>query len=209
MKQNWTRNQNEIDANNKIFVQRLNYFKKFGVDRVLLRDEVISKIDFDPDNLIEIGTGKGNLTVGLAEKFGKIVTIDNDKDSLYQAYLNACYENVENKIEFIFSSAEKIEYEDVSFDVSVSAFSFHHFGKPFTVFDEMIRVTKRLLVISDFNQAGFAILDKIHESEGRYHEMKPNDFSILGVYLQQKGFIVQKYNGKWQEIYIAKRQVKK
>lgn len=116
---------------------------------------------------------------------------------------------LKTKSNLFFHLRKKIEYEDFSFDVSVSAFSFHHFGRPFTVFDEMIRVTKRLLVISDFNQAGFAILDKIHESEGRYHEMKPNDFSILGVYLQQKGFIVQKYNGKWQQIYIAKRQVKK
>lgn len=207
MKQIWTKNQNEIDANNIICLERLNYFKKFGVDRTLLKDEVISKIDVIPENLIEIGTGKGNLTVGLAKKFGKIVTIDNDKDCLYQAYLNACYENVDGKIEFFFSSAEKLEYKDFSFDISISSFSFHHFDKPFTVLDEMIRVTNSLLVISDFNKSGFGILDEIHRSEGRCHEKKSNDFSIVGVYLQEKGFSVRKYNEKWQVIYVAKRQV--
>ncbi|MEW6534406.1 MAG: class I SAM-dependent methyltransferase [Candidatus Auribacterota bacterium] len=206
MKKVWRKNQDKIAENHRNLAERFEYYLKFGVDRALLTDETVEKIDFMPGRIIEIGSGKGNLTAALAKKFGSVLTIDIDEANLYMAYLNAAYEQVEQRVEFILSSAECLAYDDGAFDLSISTFSFHHFEKPFRVLDEMMRVTHKTLIISDFNAAGFAIIDRIHESEGRIHEKKSNDFSIAGAYLKYKGFDVREYNEQWQKIYVAEKR---
>ena len=199
-------NPQEVIANREHYLKKIEHYKKFGFDHEKARDNIIQNmLHHDIKNILEIGTGKGYLTKELAKKFNHVITIDKDKNSQKIALLNAAYAQVTERIDFETADAEKLDYADYSFDAVISAFTFHHLKEPFKAIDEMIRVTKGLLIISDFNKNGFAILDKAHQSEGGTHEKENNDFDKLENYLKEKGFSITKKEDEWQEIIIAKR----
>ncbi|MBU0502367.1 MAG: hypothetical protein ABIH69_05700 [bacterium] len=68
---------------------------------------------------------------------------------------------------------------------------------------EIIRVCRKKIVIADFNQEGFKAIRKVHHAEGREHEECSGDFSIVGKFLEDKGFCVTKHNGFCQEVYVG------
>lgn len=155
---------------------------------------------------MEIGTGKGRLTVLLAKKFGKVITVDISGDEQKFAALNAAAEGVLDRIIFNCCDAANLLYPDAHFDLVISANAFHHFESPFAVLQEMIRVCKDRLVIADFNEEGFKIIRQIHRDEGREHEEHSGDFNIVGLYLKEHGFSVKRFEKYCQTVYAAKRK---
>jgi len=198
----------EINQNYQKYKERIALYKKHGFDQIKGRENIISTLGELPETILEVGTGKGHLTSLLA-KFckSKVVTIDLNVDDMKIAALNAAQEGVLDKIEFFCVNAEDMRlFADNSFELVVSAFSFHHFEAPFAVMREMMRVTKDKLFISDFNLYGFSLIEHIHESEGRKHQEANSEFDILDVYLGEYGFKVIEEHDEWQKMYFAKKQ---
>lgn len=197
--------QEEIENNHLQYVSRLSFYKEQGFDQIRARQNIIKQLNKDCLTVLEIGTGKGYLTKEIAKKYKTVVSIDLDPVDQRIAALNAAYENVSDRIEFIIDNGEKLKFPDNFFDVVISAFTFHHLVKPFTVIDEMMRLTGKQLIISDFNEKGFAIINKSHDLEGRKHDKGSNDFNIVGMYLENYGFKVKKVADLEQIIFIAER----
>lgn len=197
--------QKEIEENNKIVSERYELFKKHGYDRDKANKFIIKKVSPIEGKILEIGTGKGHLTSLLAKETEAVVTADISKEGQRFAVLNAASNKVLDKISFLIFNAEKIPYKDRFIDLIISAHAFHHFKNPFAVLSEMIRVCGKKLVIADFNENGFNIVRKIHKSEGHQHEEECGDFSIVGEYLKEHGFSVNKYDDTCQIVYVAER----
>jgi ubiquinone/menaquinone biosynthesis C-methylase UbiE len=196
----------EIAENHEIQAQRAGLYREFGIDQELLRASIVNEIDEGSGKVLEVGTGKGHLSIELAKSFVSIVSVDSDHDCQHIAGLNAAHYNVLEKIEFVVGDASSLAYPDAAFDAVVSAFTFHHLEYPFRVMREMIRLARSQIVISDFTDAGFDAIARIHDREGRIHARESGDFGIVGVFLRESGFNVRVVDEEFQVIYSARRK---
>jgi ubiquinone/menaquinone biosynthesis C-methylase UbiE len=193
----------EIEENKKILLERIVLYKSRGYDQVKSREFIIRKTGPIKGDVLEIGTGKGYLTALLAKKVEKLMTIDISQEGQKFAALNAAAEGTLDRICFKTCDAAKLPYSDNTYDLIVSVNAFHHFEFPFEVLQEMIRVCKNKLVIADFNKGGFGIVEEMHRRESREHEDRHNDFDIVGVYLKEHGFSVNRFEDYCQIVYVA------
>ena len=197
----------EIENNHNAWLKRQYHYKKFGLNQVLLRERVANQIDSECGSVLEVGTGKGYLTTMIARGFDRVVSVDNTRTDLRIAMLNAAQSRCLHKIEFLTADAGSLDFAGGSFDAVVSAFTFHHLDLPFKVVREMARLAKNQVIISDFTERGFHVVEQVHRQEGRGHERKPVDFDIVGVYLKECGFEVRVIEDEWQIIYSARRRM--
>jgi len=195
----------QIEANHEKMLERKRLYKQYGYDQDASRKFIIEKCLPLEKPVLEIGTGKGGMTVLLAKNAGKVLTVDISAGEQEFARLNAAAEGVLDKIEFVVRDAADLPYPDKSFGTVVSVNAFHHFEQPFAVLAEMIRACAAKLVIADFNREGFEIIRQIHRDEGREHEEQCGDFSIVGEYLKEHNFVVNRYEDHCQQVYVAQR----
>ena len=196
----------EIADNHESFSRRSALYKEFGIDRDALQRSLLNEIDPGNRSMLEIGTGRGLLTIMLARNFDSVVTVDSDAEGQRIARLNAAYYNCADRIQFVNQDASTLAYADAFFDAAVSAFTFHHLEFPFKVIREMIRLARNQIVISDFTRSGFDAINRIHESEGGHHNRGHGDFSIVGPFLKESGFKVKAVETDYQLIYSARRK---
>ena len=74
--------------------------------------------------------------------------------------------------------------------------------------DEFIRIlsSKGKIVISDFSEYGFRIVEKVHLSENSVHTRKNDkDFKDVKEYFIDKRFLVKNVCNKYQQILIISR----
>lgn len=189
----------EIEARSSIY-------EPTGLCRTKMQEELIAEIIPDAENILEIGTGKGGLTAMLAANCSSVDTVGLNLKESETAYLNLASKGLEKKVNFYrFDAGEGIFAEERSYDLVVSSMSFHHFRYPFAVIREMIRVTKKQLIIADFNNAGFAVVRDIHARDGKVHSEEGHDFFIMSPYLAEYGFEVEFKSYPFQDIYVAYR----
>lgn len=195
-----------IKENHEKMLERKAVFKRYGHDQDASRHFILDKCLPLKKPVLEIGTGKGLMTLLLTRNAGKVLSVDISPDEQAFARLNAAAGGVLDRIGFVVSDAAELPYPDRSFGTVVSVNAFHHFERPFAVLGEMIRVCAGKLIIADFNKEGLAIVRRIHRDEGREHEEQCGDFSIVGRYLQEHGFFVNKYDGYGQTVYAGERE---
>jgi len=196
----------KAEKNHLEYKKRLKFYKDIGIDNEQEREIIGKLIDFNPKNILEVGTGKGYLTTFLAKKYSKVTTIDIDEETQKIAKLNAIYANVNHKIDFIIADGANLPFIDNSFDLVISAFAFHHIEDPQTVFNEMIRVSKKYLIISEFNERGFEIIRKAHTLENRTHEEKDTDLPGFIKKFNKSNLNVIEHSSPNQYIYIIEKR---
>ena len=110
---------------------------------------------------------------------------------------------------FKIENAENMSFEDGSFDIIFSVNTVHHLDNPHKVMEEISRILtfEGKIVISDFSEEGFKILDKVHASEGRTHQKAKHDLKDMDLYLKQKKFKTEYHEDKFQHILIAYRPI--
>lgn len=194
----------EIKANHDIFIQRDAIYKEYGFDPQKARQNIVQRIDSSCRSILELGTGKGHLTLQLAQNFPiRVVSVDLDSQAQRIAKLNAAHYGVLDKIEFVTADISELDFKKESFDTVVSSFTFHHLALPFKAIRKMVSLAKKQIVLSEFNDRGFDIIERIHESEGRSHSRGSSDFSIVGAFLKEFNFKVSRFEDEWQVIYSA------
>ncbi|WP_185971064.1 class I SAM-dependent methyltransferase [Alkalicoccobacillus porphyridii] len=104
----------------------------------ILRDELFK---LSAGRLLDIGTGAGKFIPTLKHIFKdyqEIVGIDSDEDSLEQAQKQFSSQN----IQFLKMNAERLAFDDDSFDSVCISNSLHHLMRPEAALNEMKRVLK-------------------------------------------------------------------
>mgnify|MGYP000972441167 CR=1 FL=1 len=195
----------EIQRNHEIFQARLALYRNHGLDQEMARASILRHIIPSPSRLLEIGTGRGHLTLMLAGLGFPIVSVDTSADSLRTARLNAAYYNRQDNISFLETDAASLPFEDMGFDVVISAYTFHHLEKPESVLTEMIRLAQDQILLADFNESGFDAVDRIHRLEGRTHTRGKAKLSLAEDLFRQAGFTVTIFEDSWQSICSARR----
>jgi len=199
----------EVLENHKRYLERKALYKSFGCDIDKERVFIIEKAQPIFGDILEAGTGKGHFALALAKEGYRFTTFDISGQEQKYAKLNLKYFGLDHLVDFRIENGECLSFKDKSFDIIFSINTFHHLVNPHRVLDELIRLLsfEGKLVLSDFTQEGMALMDKIHASEGRKHEVSKTALSDMEQYLITKSFSVQKARSKFQEVLIAYHQI--
>jgi len=198
-----------IVENHKKYLERIKLYKSFGYDVEKERSFIIECAQPLYGDILEIGTGKGYFAVALARQGYSFISVDvSDKEQKF-ARLNAGYFNLGKQIDFRIEDAQRLSFENNSFDIIFSVNMVHHLTNPSKVIDELIRVVsfEGKIILSDFSKEGLEVVDQVHKSEGRKHGTTQTTLAEIEKYLLNKSFKIEKQRDKFQEIVIAYHQL--
>lgn len=108
-----------------------------SVDTLIKMSEVSKQ-----DRVLDMACGTGIMACGFAKIAKEVIGLDITQEMLKQAHKKQNEENLTN-IHFEIGDVEALPYDDESFDIVVTRYSFHHFLDVKKVFEEMIRVCKK------------------------------------------------------------------
>ncbi|MFH1878867.1 MAG: class I SAM-dependent methyltransferase [Candidatus Omnitrophota bacterium] len=199
----------EALENHKCYLERKAYFKKFGYDIDKERSFIFKKAMPVQGRILEVGTGKGHFTMELAKAGYCLTSVDISEEEQIAARLNLEFSGLKDKVVLRVENAEKLSFSDGSFDAVFSVNAVHHFKDTFRVMDELVRVTARpgKIVLSDFSEEGFKVIECIHGSEGKTHDRGAVSMKAVKDHLTGKGFRTEEYGTKFQDIVIAYRKI--
>ncbi|MBL7131269.1 MAG: class I SAM-dependent methyltransferase [Candidatus Omnitrophica bacterium] len=198
-----------ITENYKRYCERISLYRKFGYDIEKERAFIIEKAQPLYGDILEVGTGKGYLTVALAKEGYHFTSIDISEDEQRFARLNIEYFGFEKQVDFNIENAESLSFKNGSFDVISSINTVDYFMNLFKVIDELIRIVsfEGKIILSDFSKEGLELVDKIHSSEGKRHKANQINLDDIAKYLLDKDFRIEKHGSRFQEILIAYHQL--
>jgi len=122
---------------------------RFG--KMIMRDKLIAELNLKgTENVLDIGCGRGLLTVGIAKKLttGKVIGLDHWKSTLEYNYTrqmaerNIVCEGVGKVAKIADGDAMKLQFENDKFDIITSSLAIHHITEPMLAFKEMWRVLR-------------------------------------------------------------------
>lgn len=196
-----------VIENYKRYLERAAFYKKFGYDIEKERNFIIEKAKPFCGGMLEVGTGKGYLTVVLAKEGYCFVSVDISDEEQEFARLNIKYLGLEKQVDFVIQNAEHLDFESGRFDIIFSVNLIHHLKNPFKVIDSLIRAASYgcKIVLSDFSKEGLKLVDEVHNSEGRKHKVEQVGLADISKYLSNKKFKIEEHRSEFQEIIIAHR----
>jgi 2-polyprenyl-3-methyl-5-hydroxy-6-metoxy-1,4-benzoquinol methylase len=180
---------------------------KFGYDIDAERDFILTKAKPLEGTILEAGTGKGHFTVALARQGYAFTTFDISPEEQHFAKLNVRYWRLEHRVRFLIGDGEHLSFADASFDVVVSVNVLHHLENPWQVMKEIVRVLSPTgkIVLSDFTEEGFALIEKIHAGEGKQHPRGAVTMREAGTFLQEARFVLETACSRYQDVLLARR----
>lgn len=121
----------------------LNRVISFGVD-VKWRKKILKLVaSKNPETVLDIATGTGDLAILLAETNAtKIIGLDISAGMLEVGKQKIAQKNLSNKIEMVLGDSEKIPFNDNSFDAITVAFGIRNFENLELGLSEILRVLK-------------------------------------------------------------------
>jgi len=121
----------------------LNRVISFGID-VKWRKKVVAIVGKkNPDTILDIATGTGDLAINLAKtNASKIVGFDISPGMLEIGKKKITQKNLNNKIEMVLGDSEKMPFDDNSFDAITVAFGVRNFENLEQGLSEILRVLK-------------------------------------------------------------------
>ncbi|MCZ9888779.1 class I SAM-dependent methyltransferase [Brachyspira hyodysenteriae] len=175
------------------------YYSKYGKISCNYVSEYLKNIDYN--KLLDIGCGTGYL-INMLKKYK--ATAEFYGLDLSEEMINISKSKNIKDAEFILGSANKLPFNDNTFDIVTCIQSFHHYPYPDEAMKEVYRVLKKggIYILSDTVVGGIAawidnnILFKIMKSgdcrtenkEGISKRMLKNGFDVIDK-KQIKGFI--------------------
>jgi len=198
----------EVLENHKKYLDRVNFYRRFGYDLEKERDFILDKSMPISGNILEIGTGKGHFALALAKRGFSFTSIDISEEEQRIAKLNIQYHGLEKQVIFKIENAQDLSFPDFSFDVIFSVNVFHHLEKPNTVLNEMTRLLRPggKIILSDFTAKGLEIINECHAREGRVHDYFKHDLNEARDCLVIKGFDISEFQSEVQRVIVAKEK---
>ncbi len=187
--------------------KRIEKYKQFGCDIEAERKFIIHKVYPLSGKILEIGTGKGYSTLVLAREGFCFVSVDISAEEQKIARLSLESLGLEKNVDFQIANAEKLKFENNLFDVVIAINVIHHFFNPYVAIDELMRVAslKGKIVLSDFTEEGFKLVDRIHRQDGKRHDQGNVGLKEIAKYLTGRKYSLDKFKSKFQEGIIVCR----
>ncbi|MBN3039763.1 MAG: class I SAM-dependent methyltransferase [Candidatus Omnitrophica bacterium] len=197
----------EILENYNKYLERKALFKSFGYDVDSEREFILSQAQPFSGRILEAGTGKGHFTLALAKAGYCFTTFDISEQEQGFAKLIIEHFGFKNQVDFRIENAESTSFAAESFDVVFSVNVLHHLLNPCRVLDEFIRIIspRGKLILADFTDEGFRVMDQIHGLEGNKHGMGEISLNAARSYLLKKGLLAEKTSSTHQSVLLASK----
>lgn len=190
-----------------VLLKRKETFKKAGYDADREMEFILNSSGVMSGRLLEAGTGKGHFALALAKKGYSFVTFDISEEEQLFAKCQMEHHGLEKNIEFRVADGENTGFASDSFDVIFSVNVLHHLNSAYKVLDEFLRLlsTGGKIILADFTEEGFDIMDKVHAAEGKTHDRGRVTISEAGKYFLDHDFAVQRDHSRCQSLIVATR----
>ena len=190
------------DTTNKIITdthEKDAFFRSRGYDRTVERGRIRCAGLYG--DILDAGTGNGLslLQLSLLDDVS-VISIDREVDSLLlgQVIIDRSFqreidegERMKPDIEFIRADLTDLPFQDNRFDCAVAVNTLHHVPDWSTALDELVRVSKDIIVIQEFSQRGKRCIDRLMaEWDGKLRHRHTNDkldIHMVAEYLKGKG----------------------
>lgn len=194
--------------NHTRYLERMALHRQHGYDVEEERRYIIEKARPLWGNILEGGTGKGYFTLALAREGFSFTTFDISGVEQHYARLNLAYQGLAGQVRFDVADLERLPYPDASYDVIFAVNMIHHLRAVKPACRELTRILSPAgkMVLADFNENEFAVIDKIHALEGRRHERNAGTIGEAKAILLQWNFKVDEHPGANQDILVAQRK---
>lgn len=162
----------ELEESRQYREMRNEQYRDHGIDRDGMTGFIVDSVEPLPGRVLDIGTGKGFMAVELARHGSDVTTVDISEEELKAAWLHAVDAGVADRIEFHLANGGDLPFEEGSFEAVTMINVLHHLDNADEVLPEIARVLipGGRLIVSDFTDRGFDILEEIHSNEGRAHD---------------------------------------
>ncbi len=199
---------NKILEIQKKYSDRLKLFQNFGYNIEAERDFILQKAEPISEDILEVGTGKGYLTLALARKGYRLITVDISDETQNTARSNIKYCGLEDRVRFEIADAKNLKFKDASFKTVFSTHTIHHLKEPYLVIEELLRVTKApgKIILSDFSQEGFEVIRKVHQSQGGDHNSGEALMSEVGEFLSARAIKYDFFKSGLSEVMIGYKE---
>jgi ubiquinone/menaquinone biosynthesis C-methylase UbiE len=140
---------------------------------------------------LDVGTGKGLFAMALARRGLDVVSVDvNAEDSELAAAL-AGEAGLDGRTRFLLHDARSLPFPDGSFGCAAMMEVLHHLDDARPVLAEMARLVRPggAIVVADFVEAGFTIVDSVYRADGREHPRSGSTLEGAKVFLSSLNWL--------------------
>jgi 2-polyprenyl-3-methyl-5-hydroxy-6-metoxy-1,4-benzoquinol methylase len=188
--------------------ERRQLFLEYGYDQARAVDYVAGFVPKGAEPLLDAGTGRGHLAVALARGGHRLTSIDIARDMIASARLHAAHHGVTGQIRFLKRAAHRSGFPSEHFRAVCCMNALHHFGQSRMVLDEMVRILRPggTFVLSDFDDEGFRILERVHALDGAVHARPGIDIRAAADYLQRQypaGLQIATFHDAHQQVLVV------
>lgn len=121
----------------------MNRIISLGLDKGWRRKVVAKVLKWNPEDLLDIATGTGDLAISFSERKDlKITGLDLSEGMLSVARQKAAAANLSERIAFVQGDSEQLPFEDRSFDAVTVAFGIRNFETLEKGLAEILRVLR-------------------------------------------------------------------
>ncbi|HNW34608.1 MAG TPA: class I SAM-dependent methyltransferase [Candidatus Ozemobacteraceae bacterium] len=197
----------EVLENRRRYESRRELYRSFGYDIEREREFILGNIRPVTGPVLEIGTGKGYMTVALARSGARLTSIDLSAEDQRMALLNLRHDGFADRATLEIADAERLPYAAASFDLVITVNVLHHLARPRAVYEEITRVLSPAgrIVVSDFSLYGLEVMDRILQSEGRRHNVGFGSLADMQEWLLVDGFKVGTHRTSIQDTIVGVR----
>jgi len=132
---------------------------KNNIERVGKRlAELIVKSGFKEGNILDVGCGFASVPIEIAKFLPgvKITGIDLGEPLIYIGRMLIKKEGLEKQIEILKGDAHNLQYDDKSYDIIINSFMLHIVENPVQMLNEIERVAKSFILITDLRRGFLA-----------------------------------------------------
>ncbi len=194
----------KVEENHKRYLERLKKSRDFGYDHLKVRHEILEEVLPLSGVIVDVGAGKGHMSLALASAGYNIESIDMSTEEQEFARLNLSYYGVVERVKFHIADARHLFYKDNTIDYLFCVCVIHHIQNYKKVLNEFFRVIKPKgkIIISDFSIKGLELIAQMHKSEGRTHESTIKSLCDVEDYLNENNKQFKKINQNHQDTLI-------
>ncbi|MEP0775598.1 MAG: class I SAM-dependent methyltransferase [Acidobacteriota bacterium] len=157
------------------FEARLDHYRGLGHDREAAVRWVVDALPAAVRRVLDVGTGKGLVALELARRGVEVVTVDPDAAELALARARVSAAAPPGPVCFVQGDVADLGGEGGPFAAAVMMDVLHHLAEPDRVFAALTRLVapEGVLVVAEFDAAGFELVARVHRAEGRTHRVGP------------------------------------
>jgi ubiquinone/menaquinone biosynthesis C-methylase UbiE len=136
----------------------------WGYDLLRENFSIVQQLPVTNSPVVELATGTGRMCATLSCIFPMIISGDISVDDIPRVH-QRLLKQFADRVHFMQLDMENLPFRSESISTLVCMNTLHEVSHPQLCLQEMIRVMnpKGTLVIGDFNQTGFDIMQRIHE----------------------------------------------